>query len=92
MLDEAKILSDEIGAKQKIADETQAKINETRAGYQPVAAHSSVLFFVIADLANIDPMYRPCTNRKNKKKKKKKKGGQGWYKGLKNKKILKGTV
>ncbi len=32
MLDEAKILSDDINAKQKIAEETQEKINETRAG------------------------------------------------------------
>jgi dynein heavy chain len=33
VLDEAKILSDDINAKQKIAEETQEKINETRAGY-----------------------------------------------------------
>lgn len=58
MLDEAKILSDDISAKQKIADVTEVKINESRAGYKPVASHSAVLFFTIADLANIDPMYQ----------------------------------
>ena len=28
------------------------------SGYKPVAAHSSILFFTISDLANIDPMYQ----------------------------------
>jgi len=27
-------------------------------GYKPIAQHSSVLFFSIADLANIEPMYQ----------------------------------
>ena len=58
VLDEAKIISDEINAKQKIAEATQAKITESRAGYKPVAAHSSVLFFVTSDMALIDPMYQ----------------------------------
>ena len=58
VLDEAKLLSDDISAKQKIADVTEAKINESRAGYKPVASHSAVLFFTIADLATIDPMYQ----------------------------------
>jgi len=27
-------------------------------GYRPIAKHSSILFFSIADLPNIDPMYQ----------------------------------
>jgi len=27
-------------------------------GYKPIAVHSTILFFSIADLANIDPMYQ----------------------------------
>jgi len=27
-------------------------------GYTPIAIHSSILFFCITDLANIDPMYQ----------------------------------
>ncbi len=27
-------------------------------GYKPIAIHSSVLFFSISDLANIEPMYQ----------------------------------
>jgi len=58
ILQSSKILSDEISEKQKISDETEAKIDEARAGYKPVAHHSSLLYFVVTDLANIDPMYQ----------------------------------
>lgn len=27
-------------------------------GYTPIATHSSILFFSIADMANIEPMYQ----------------------------------
>ena len=43
---------------QAIADETEQKIDTTRMGYTPIATHSAVLFFSIADLANIEPMYQ----------------------------------
>ena len=33
-------------------------IAETRAAYKPVAKHASILFFCIADLSVIDPMYQ----------------------------------
>ena len=56
ILDSSKILSDEISLKQKAAEETEKKIEKTRLGYQPIAHHSSVLFFSITDLPNIDPM------------------------------------
>lgn len=54
----SKTLSEEISAKQEIAEKTQKEIEATRMGYLPVAEHSSVLFFCISDLANIDPMYQ----------------------------------
>ncbi|MGH0136030.1 UNVERIFIED_CONTAM: hypothetical protein FKN15_058794 [Acipenser sinensis] len=58
VLDSAKIMSNEISKKQQIAERTELKIAESREGYRPIAKHSSVLFFSIADLANIDPMYQ----------------------------------
>ena len=58
ILDGAKKLSNEISAKQKIADETEIKIDEARAAYKPVSYRSAVLFFCIASLAAIDPMYQ----------------------------------
>ena len=36
----------------------EQKIDDARMGYTPIAVHSTILFFSIADLANIDPMYQ----------------------------------
>ena len=58
VLSSSKVLSVELFDKQRIAEETERKIDETRESYRPIANHSSVLFFCIADLANIDPMYQ----------------------------------
>lgn len=58
ILSSSKILSNEISEKQAIAEETEKKIDEARLGYRPIAIHSTILFFSIADLANIEPMYQ----------------------------------
>ncbi|XP_056255668.1 dynein axonemal heavy chain 3 [Seriola aureovittata] len=58
ILSSSKILSEEISEKQKIASVTEKEIDDTRMGYRPVAEHSSVLFFCISELANIEPMYQ----------------------------------
>mmetsp|Transcript_3023 Transcript_3023/g.9072 ORF Transcript_3023/g.9072 Transcript_3023/m.9072 type:complete len:4073 (+) Transcript_3023:47-12265(+) len=58
ILTAAKTLGNEIAEKQKIAEETESKIDEARAGYKPVAYRTSLLFFCIASLADIDPMYQ----------------------------------
>ncbi|XP_040909250.1 dynein heavy chain 12, axonemal [Toxotes jaculatrix] len=58
ILDSAKIMSNEITKKQQIAEKTEIKIAESREGYRAIAKHSSILFFSIADLTNIDPMYQ----------------------------------
>lgn len=58
VLSSSKTLSEEISAKQEIAAATEKEIDETRNGYEPVAVHSSILFFCITDLANIEPMYQ----------------------------------
>ncbi|ORZ39485.1 dynein heavy chain and region D6 of dynein motor-domain-containing protein [Catenaria anguillulae PL171] len=57
-LSSAKVLSDDIAQKQQIAEETERQIDTTRAGYKPIAFHSSILFFAVADMANIEPMYQ----------------------------------
>ena len=36
---------------------TQAEINRTREGFKPIAFRVSSLFFCIADLGSVDPMY-----------------------------------
>lgn len=58
VLSSSKTLSNEISEKQAIAEETEKKIDEARLGYRSIAVHSTILFFTIADLANIEPMYQ----------------------------------
>ena len=40
------------------AAKTQVRIQEARVGFKPVAKRVSELFFCIADLASVDPMYQ----------------------------------
>ncbi|KAM3849660.1 dynein axonemal heavy chain 7 [Diretmus argenteus] len=58
ILSSSKVLANEISEKQAVAEATEVKIDETRMGYTPIAEHSAILFFSIADLANIEPMYQ----------------------------------
>ncbi|KAI4588398.1 hypothetical protein MJG53_002806 [Ovis ammon polii x Ovis aries] len=58
ILSSSKALANEISQKQEVAEETEKKIDSTRMGYRPIAVHSTILFFSIADLANIEPMYQ----------------------------------
>ncbi|NXN97801.1 DYH7 protein, partial [Rhinopomastus cyanomelas] len=58
ILSSSKVLANEITEKQAIAEQTEKKIDDTRMGYRPVAIHASILYFAIADLANIEPMYQ----------------------------------
>lgn len=57
-LADSKKTSNIIQDKVKIAEQTQARIAKVRQGYVPVAFQSSQLFFCIADLAGVDPMYQ----------------------------------
>jgi dynein heavy chain len=58
ILENAKVVSDDINKKQVVAEKVEKEIDESRMGYQPVALRSSGLFFCISDLANCDPMYQ----------------------------------
>jgi len=62
VLSSSKVIANDIQSKQAIADQTEKKIDEARMGYTPIAEHSTILFFSIADLANIDPMYQYSLN------------------------------
>ena len=62
VLSSSKVLSQEIASKQEVASRTEVEIDETRNGYRPVAIHSSILFFCISDLTNIEPMYQYSLN------------------------------
>ncbi|XP_065655373.1 dynein axonemal heavy chain 7 isoform X2 [Hydra vulgaris] len=58
VLSSSKVLSNEIAEKQAIAEETEKKIDLARLGYKQISVYSTNLFFTIADLASIDPMYQ----------------------------------
>ena len=57
-LKNSKTLSNEITVKQHAAEETETNINSVRQSYSPVAYSSQILFFCIADLASIEPVYQ----------------------------------
>ena len=57
-LGDSKNTSNIINEKVKVAETTSARIARVRHGYIPVAFQSSQLYFCIADLASIDPMYQ----------------------------------
>ncbi|CAF0812566.1 unnamed protein product [Didymodactylos carnosus] len=58
ILSNSKNLANDINDKQVIAEETEKKIDAARLEYKPISVHSTILFFSIADLANIEPMYQ----------------------------------
>lgn len=58
ILSSSKTLSNEIAAKQAVSEVTEKQIDKARMEYTPIAVHSTILFFTIAELANIDPMYQ----------------------------------
>lgn len=57
-LSKSKVTSNQIMEQVKVAEKTQLRISDTRAGYQPVARRASLLFFCITDLGSVDPMYQ----------------------------------
>lgn len=42
----------------QIAEETAIKIDAAREGYRSAAIRASVAYFVLDDLARVDPMYQ----------------------------------
>ena len=57
-LEASKQTSVTIGKGMKEAKETSENINITREEYRPIAERGSILYFVIASLALVDPMYQ----------------------------------
>ena len=57
-LQDSKIVSEEVTAQLKTAEETVKKIDILRESYRPAATRSSVLFFVLNDFSKVDAMYQ----------------------------------
>lgn len=58
VLHKSKQVADDISRKQKVAHRTEQEINVSRQAYKPLAFHAAVLYFCVADLSRIDPMYQ----------------------------------
>jgi dynein heavy chain len=58
VLEDSKKTSKEITERIEQSEVVEVEINETRNQYTAVANRGSILYFVIADLAGIDPMYQ----------------------------------
>merc|ERR1719272_2697828 len=54
----SKVASQRIEERVAEQEKTQAIVQETRTSYVPVAVRASALFFVIADLCVVEPMYQ----------------------------------
>ncbi|KAJ3312837.1 hypothetical protein HDV04_002647 [Boothiomyces sp. JEL0838] len=61
-LEITKVTAIDIEQKVEEAKRTEKKINETRELYRPVAARSSLLYFLLNDLWQIHPMYQYSLN------------------------------
>jgi dynein heavy chain len=57
-LADSKVTSLAIGERVAEAEITEAEINATRSNYLSIATRGAIIYFVIADLAGIDPMYQ----------------------------------
>jgi dynein heavy chain len=57
-LQTSKTTSEELKQQLLVAEQTEIKIDAAREQYRPCAARASILFFVLNDLASVDPMYQ----------------------------------
>lgn len=57
VLESSKVTSGEINIRMEQSKVVEVEINDTRNLYRIVAIRGSILYFVIADLSGIDPMY-----------------------------------
>ena len=50
--------SNEVNIRMQEAEITSIEVNKTSEEYRPVAKRASLLYFCLADMANVDPMYQ----------------------------------
>ena len=57
-LQTSKTTSVEVTEQLEIAEETRVNIEIARQGFKPIAIRASILYFILTDLAMVDPMYQ----------------------------------
>jgi len=58
VLQNTKETSAEVGAKLEVAEQTDKRISSAREEYRPVATRGSLLYFLVVDMAAVNPMYQ----------------------------------
>ncbi|KAF7269690.1 hypothetical protein GWI33_017275 [Rhynchophorus ferrugineus] len=57
-LQTSKATSESVKKSLEVSEKTEVQIDSAREGYRPCAKRASILFFVLNDMGNIDPMYQ----------------------------------
>ncbi|KAL7754402.1 hypothetical protein RI367_000383 [Sorochytrium milnesiophthora] len=57
-LKSSKTVAEQVTIQLQISEQTEVQIDAAREGYRPSAQRASVLYFVLNDLSNVDPMYQ----------------------------------
>ena len=57
-LQSSKTTSVEVASQLQVSELTERKIDAAREGYRPCAFRASILYFLLSDLARVDPMYQ----------------------------------
>lgn len=57
-LQSSKTTSNEVQSQLAVSEQTEKKIDAAREGYRPCANRASILYFLLSDLARVDPMYQ----------------------------------
>jgi dynein heavy chain, axonemal len=57
-LQSSKSIAEDVTQQLVISEQTEKRIDTAREGYRPCANRASILYFVLNDLASVDPMYQ----------------------------------
>ncbi|KAJ3024564.1 UNVERIFIED_CONTAM: Dynein heavy chain 2, axonemal [Siphonaria sp. JEL0065] len=57
-LQSSKSIAEEVTQQLVVSEQTEKRIDAAREGYRPSAKRASILYFVLNDLATVDPMYQ----------------------------------
>ena len=57
-LQASKVTSTEVNEQLKVSEETEIKIDAARLSYRPAAIRASLAYFILDDMAKVDPMYQ----------------------------------
>jgi dynein heavy chain len=57
-LQSSKSIAEEVTQQLMIAEQTEKRIDSAREAYRPAAQRASILYFVLNDMASVDPMYQ----------------------------------